>query len=799
MNERRKHSDLSSVSGSEDSEVIRTTRLSQNKLKTNRLSRSLRQTQQSPSFDSSYNCHKEFKTPKRHARIRPCASHNADSPSNDSDLQQDIIWDPTSPTAVWNGKGVKKSSTNVRAVDISELANRIAPKNERPVVPESSLLQWIGDSAVPCTPEVQLPRTRKKSTRHSDVEDLMKLAKQFDFNMHQQDKEQVKEAYKGSVKQDADNLREPGGPESSPPPSLSEVTATSRGPASKMLNCGKPQTTDRKALHQETVDDFDALFDQPTQHISGRLSQASSGRSLDGRASSVPLSSNAALSGNGNPGNPGNPSAVSSAPVKKPEGGPRTPAPNRFVDDDWDDDDLLNDSIVLEMTQNPELFATPKHCSTQIGPSPKQRDFVQKPGAGSGVPGPLPNCNGAKGFDGPHQGKNPKSKSRSTFQLETNPNFLVNETLSGEEPSSCHGVESGKPGQPGGLQSRPNGAFQPHRAAPLEPSNRNNLKSQAVPGGGREKSTQVPVVQPSSSTTSGSGVARPGQVGDRVSSAHGVEGAESERDRGGSPAENTEPVEGGSADAMHEDLDSIFASDSLWDDGDDYDDDLLCQVCEDVEKLSESQAAGPAAAAATACPDRPYAASNGPKVAAPSTAGNGAAAQSGYAGTRGPAAGFSRSVSVPGSTAAAFTETTLSVKPGSLAGKNDAVSAANRARQISASFPQGDSASRTGSYKFAQPQKATTMTMSATDAAGSGATAAPRYAGAASSAKNPGGPPHPSFKRHLSDPVALTNKVFVPNQVTVKCTLAEIERKKQEALARRRLRMQMSQKQGGPT
>ncbi|KAG5855616.1 hypothetical protein ANANG_G00050980 [Anguilla anguilla] len=759
MNERRKHSDLSSVSGSEDSEVIRTTRLSQNKLKTNRLSRSLRQTQQSPSFDSSYNCHKEFKTPKRHARIRPCASHNADSPSNDSDLQQDIIWDPTSPTAVWNGKGVKKSSTNVRAVDISELANRIAPKNERPVVPESSLLQWIGDSAVPCTPEVQLPRTRKKSTRHSDVEDLMKLAKQFDFNMHQQDKEQVKEVYKGSVKQDADNLREPGDLEHSPPPSLSEVTATSRGPA--LLNCGKPQTTDRKALHQETVDDFDALFDQPTQHISGRLSQASSGRSLDGRASSVPLSSKAALSGNGNPGNP---SAVSSASVKKPEGGPRTPAPNRFVDDDWDDDDLLNDSIVLEMTQNPELFATPKHCSTQIGPSPKQRDFIQKPGAGSGVPGPLPNCNGAKGFDGPHQGKNPKSKSRSTFQLETNPNFLVNETLSGEEPGSCHGVESGKPGQPGGLQSRPNGAFQPHRAAPLEPSNRNNLKSQAVPGGGRERSTQVPVVQPSSSTTSGSGVARPGQVGDRVSSAHGVEGAESERDRGGSPAENTEPAEGGSADAMDEDLDSIFASDSLWDDGDDYDDDLLCQVCEDVEKLSESQAGGPAAAAA-ACPDRPYAAPNGPKITAPAATSKGVVAQSGYAGTRGPAAGFSRSVSVPGSAAAAFAET-APARP--TRGLGVRVHAATEDDDDDV----GDG--RRGLWSDAPEPPP-------------------------SSAKNPGGPPHPSFKRHLSDPVALTNKVFVPNQVTVKCTLAEIERKKQEALARRRLRMQMSQKQGGPT
>ncbi|KAJ8285067.1 hypothetical protein COCON_G00039170 [Conger conger] len=773
MNERRKH--LSSASGSEDHEV----KHSQNKLKTNRLSRSLRQTQQSPSSDSSYNCHKDFKTPKRHTRIRHCASHNADSPSNDSDLQQDIIWDPTSPTAVCNGKGVKKSSTNVRAVDISEIANRIAPKNERPIAPEPSLLQWIGDTAVPCTPEVPQPRTRTKSTRQNDVEDLMKLAKQFDFNMHQQDKEQdmeqVREAYEGGAEADTDDLREPGGLVNHPLPSRSEGPASGQAPASQTRGCAKPATPARGPAGQVT-DDFNALFDAPTQRISGRLSQISSGQSPEGRAPAVAVSRKGGVFGNVSPGS-----------FRKPGGGSRTPTSSR-VDDDWGDDDLLDDSIVLEMTQNPELFATPKHCSTQIGPSPKQNTVNRQPGA----PGRTPKGNSAaKGLDGLYPGKNPKSKNRNTFKLETNPDFHVKESLSGEEQNSGRVPESGRPGQPGGLQ-RPNGPPQPHKPAPLEPPI--NVKTQTVPSGGRVTGSQRPVAQRSSSTTTSTYVTRPVQASGRVPAVHGTEiGKTGPR----KPAEGPEPVDGRPVDAMEDDLDSLFASDSLWDD----DDDLLCQVCEDVEKLSESQTPGtapldpaPAPVRSTKPSTEPstvplYPAPTGLRPSPPSLAAKGPVAQNVYAGGRGQVArpspcSFSRSVSVPGS-GAAFPKTVL----GSLV-RNISVPAAN-CTQGSASFPQGSLANRAGPYKFTQLKTPTPGARwnAAWNAAGN----------LTSSARNAAGPRPSSFKRHLSDPVALTQKVFVPNLVPVRCSEAEIERKKQEAIARRRVRMQMSQKHGGPT
>lgn len=92
----------------------------------------------------------EFKTPTRPARGQFRRLIADDSPSNDPDFHQDIIWDTTSPSPVRHGndgyvhllkhavskhdrsvfisgRGQRRAA-NVRAVDISDLANRIAPK-----------------------------------------------------------------------------------------------------------------------------------------------------------------------------------------------------------------------------------------------------------------------------------------------------------------------------------------------------------------------------------------------------------------------------------------------------------------------------------------------------------------------------------------------------------------------------------------------------------------------------------------------------------------------------------------------
>lgn len=120
------------------------------------------------------------------------------------------------------------------------------------------------------------------------MDDLLKLARQFDLNLFQQSD--------GAEDQllSQDIFSPPGG--------------------------GEVQT-----------DDLDFLFDGPTQQLSGR--------------------------------------ALSQPPTAKPAepAPPSGPAACVAFEDDWDDDDFLNDSLVMEMTQNPlqQNFASPKFSSTQ--------------------------------------------------------------------------------------------------------------------------------------------------------------------------------------------------------------------------------------------------------------------------------------------------------------------------------------------------------------------------------------------------------------------------------------------------
>ncbi|KAG7214214.1 hypothetical protein INR49_023239 [Caranx melampygus] len=267
--------------------------------KPNRLSRSLRLTPRSPRPD--------LRSPTRTHRPR-AAGFSGESPHNDSDCQQDIVWDATSPPPCRLGKRGRK---HLAPPNISEIVSRIAPKHGRPHVSEPALLQWIGDSAtIPCTPDLQAYRPRRKSPRASAVDDLLKLARQFDLNMfHQEEEQEAQEAQEAQEEEDQHQQL--------------SVELQNSGVA---VNAAAG-TDVQDPLDQHTEDDLDFLFDGPTQHISGDLSQ-------------VAFWENSTTTTNNNNNN------------------------DEF-EDDWENDDLLNDSLVLEMTQNPLKFLAPTHCSTQ--------------------------------------------------------------------------------------------------------------------------------------------------------------------------------------------------------------------------------------------------------------------------------------------------------------------------------------------------------------------------------------------------------------------------------------------------
>ncbi len=107
--------------------------------------------------------------------------------------------------------------------------------------------------------------------------------------------------------------------------------------------------------HQEEAE-LQALFDCPTQYVSGRLSPPSVNCTPESKTEPVAPAEQKSSS-----------AAIKSAPVDAPK------TTKVDFDDDWENDDLLNDSFVLEMTQNPvplnvaqkQSTAQPESCSSR--------------------------------------------------------------------------------------------------------------------------------------------------------------------------------------------------------------------------------------------------------------------------------------------------------------------------------------------------------------------------------------------------------------------------------------------------
>lgn len=297
----------------------------------------------------------------------------------------------------------------------------------------------------------------------------MKLAKQFDINMIRQDKERQQNAT-----EELNELNK----------TIRDVTARNELPSVPVMTgvtaCLLQCRQEEEELH--------ALFDGPTQHLSGRLS---------------PPSVNCTPEIRPDPSEPGSCSAaVRNASVDAPK------ATVMDCDDDWENDDLLNDSFVLEITQNP----VPSNVVQK--PECSSRNIVAKTN---------PSVLHGRGVCQQIQKSNNKSSTFTRTLLEGQ--MSVQSTTRVKPPTSSQNQTTKKL-----LKLSLEGK---HPAQSSHGNKQTELK--------RASKDCRSSVQPSTSKFQG---------------------------------------------LSKEDLKSLFDSDTLWNDGDD---DLLCQACDDVERISASQ------------------------------------------------------------------------------------------------------------------------------------------------------------------------------------------------------------------
>ncbi|KAL1006126.1 hypothetical protein UPYG_G00068150 [Umbra pygmaea] len=539
------------------------------KPKTNRLRRSLKQTQVSSSPKRSQ---EDFKTP---TRLTTRSTYNnvfnkVNSPLNESELHHDIIWDANSPSPLRTGnKRGNKCSANVGIVDINEIVNRIAPKYGRPVVPDSSLDQWIGDSAIPCTPDVQQPKARRRSPRPNGVADLLKLAKQFDFNFFRQDEDSIKDKHEQSMGllSDSKDILDLDGNENQHLSLPCNVKPAITEPALK-TNCTIVSKDSIPPPAYEMEDDLDFLFDGPTQDISGNLSQTSLPRSME--VETDPTVSSKPTSEKGPDFLNGHLTTVSVPHVVK-----RTQANNSF-DDDWGNDDLLDDSLVFEMTQNPDIFAAPKHCSTQSGSS--ETKYVKNISSDiSNNALPIQHQQVSRAIQpGVSEEQNEHIKHRKTFTLEGNPHFQLKNILSVPSKEVSDTVK------PASHQK----SLPSNKAASVGSGYQWCQKTQRL-SNGMKTIPQVPLFHQSTSASTSSSILT-------ATNSYSNMPLQAENSSYRKPAMNhhseaTRIVTNPPSPCIipEDDLDSLFASDFSWDDKGDDDDDLLCQASDSMESQVE--------------------------------------------------------------------------------------------------------------------------------------------------------------------------------------------------------------------
>ncbi|NWT82887.1 ETAA1 protein, partial [Lanius ludovicianus] len=357
------------------------------------------------------------KTPKR-SLSRKSRIPTFSSPINDTDTQQEIFWDSHSPVAHRLGNGKTKQSTSRCAVEISEIVNRIAPQDEKATCNEDSLLgTWIGEDAIPCTPVVVKGRARTKLSCTRDLkiknpeEELMKLAKEFDKNLVELDAVQEQEKLGRNFIQTTSELSSNSKDEinmKNQKSLLGEGSETNTAVSLKPVgqSTGIPvvepcQSSSQKSVDLEAEVALRALFDCSTQKCSGQLSQGLLDISLNSsfqkikstlEEENLPEKIEDTQHGNSEVYQKDTLFAVGSVDqtLPKPDNYTLTKKNPPYLKtqlvastklagvvnddfDDWDTDLLADDSFVMQITQNPELINTEE--APQIPANPLVHDF----------------------------------------------------------------------------------------------------------------------------------------------------------------------------------------------------------------------------------------------------------------------------------------------------------------------------------------------------------------------------------------------------------------------------------------
>ncbi|NWS08482.1 ETAA1 protein, partial [Motacilla alba] len=528
------------------------------------------------------------KTPKR-SLSRKSRIPTFSSPINDTETQQEIFWDSHSPVAHRLGNGKSKQSTSRCAVEISEIVNRIAPQDEKAACNEDSLLgTWIGEDAIPCTPVVVKGRARTKLSYlkiKNPEEELMKLAKEFDKNLVEldavQEQEKLGHNFIQSTSEPSSNSKDEintknqksllgEGSETDPTASLKPVGQSTGIPVAKPC-----QSSSQKSVDLEAEVALHALFDSSTQKCSGQLSQGLSDISLNNsfhkikstlEEENLPEKAEETQHGNLEAYQKDTLFAVGSMDQTVPKADTDALTKENppslktqlvasaklagVVNDDFDDwgtDLLADDSFVMQITQNPELISTEE--PPQIPANPFVHDFSDASRTKQRK---------TKALHGKCDLKPDKTKS----VWKSTQNNDLNHIPASVQSEMKNGNESTKP-QSNALPLFPS-RFNPHRQPAGKPGNNTHAIS-----------------CPSSSVSTNM---KPNDLTKVVNQANTGHSNQVEI-----PKKCPLSFDDWNEPKFSDEILGMFCgSDSLWD-ADYEDDELLYQVCDDIEKQTQSQ------------------------------------------------------------------------------------------------------------------------------------------------------------------------------------------------------------------